>query len=294
MDMDIETLAQEGKNILVYGKRRDDSIEFLFLDSINTARRSKMKRYTFLFFSVIFLPRLAFAGGLLKLPVLPSPENYGDIFMYREAEKKNVAPVVFSHWIHRVKYTCRVCHYELEFSMKSNDTPLVCNKGKMNGRFCAVCHNGKVSFGPEGEDGENCSRCHSRTGTASWNKFRELQEKLPKSKFGNEIDWSKALNEGFIKPANSLSGAAGEIVNIGTLMLRAEVSGISSAVFPHKTHEQWLDCSSCHPELFNIKNKTTESLRMINMIKSESCGVCHLFVAFPLDDCKKCHPNMRI
>ncbi len=53
-------------------------------------------------------------------------------------------------------------------------------------------------------------------------------------------------------------------------------------------------CTSCHPELFNIKKKTTESLRMSNMIKGESCGVCHLFVAFPLDDCKKCHPNMRL
>jgi len=32
-------------------------------------------------------------------------------------------------------------------------------------------------------------------------------------------------------------------------------------------HEQWLDCSSCHPELFNIKKKTTRSLRMNNMVK---------------------------
>lgn len=243
---------------------------------------------------MMLLPGLVFAGGFLKLPFLPSPENYDDVFMHTEAEGNNGTPMVFSHWVHRVKYTCRVCHYELEFSMKRDDASIVCNKGKMNGRYCAVCHNGKVSFGPEGEDGENCSRCHSSTGTASWNKFRELRKKLPKSGFGNEIDWSKALDEGSIKPVNSLSGTAREIVNIGTLTIRAEMGGISPAVFPHKTHEQWLDCSSCHPELFNLKKKTTESLRMINMIKGESCGVCHLFVAFPLDDCKKCHPDMRI
>jgi len=253
-----------------------------------------VKRYAFLLLSIILLSGLSFARGSYKLPVLPSPEHYGDVTMHRATDEKNVAPAEFSHWVHRVKYTCRVCHYELEFPMKSNDTPIVCNKGKMNGRYCAVCHNGKVSFGPEDKDGENCSRCHSRTATASWNKFHELQEKLPKSKFGNEINWSKALDEGLIKPMHSLSGGTREIVNINkTLTLEAEMSGISSAVFPHKTHEQWLDCSSCHPELFNIKKKTTESLRMSNMIKGESCGVCHLFVAFPLDDCNRCHPNMR-
>ncbi len=140
-----------------------------------------MKRYTFLFLSIILLSGLSFAGGSLRLPILPSPENYGDVSMHRATDGKDVSPAVFSHWVHRVKYTCRVCHYELEFSMKSNDTPIVCNNGKMNGKYCAVCHNGKVAFGPEDKDGENCSRCHSRTSTASWNKFHELQEKLPKS-----------------------------------------------------------------------------------------------------------------
>jgi c(7)-type cytochrome triheme protein len=251
-----------------------------------------MKKYLFLILSVLLISGLSFAA-VFKLPILPSPEIYGTVVMQRPAAGTNLAPVAFSHWVHRVKYTCRVCHYELEFSMKANDTPVVCNKGKMNGRYCAACHNGKVSFAPEDEDGENCSRCHSGTPTASWSKFLELQGRLPKSGFGNEIDWSKALDEGLIEPADSLSGDKRKIVNIQTFTIKAEMSGISSAVFPHKTHEQWLDCSSCHPELFNIKQKTTDSLRMANMIRGESCGVCHLNVAFPLDDCRKCHPKMK-
>jgi c(7)-type cytochrome triheme protein len=249
----------------------------------------------FFLLSIFLFPGFSVASDLLGLPPLPSPEEYGNVLMDKAAKGKNVAPVMFSHWVHRVKYTCRVCHYELEFSMKANDTPIECDKGKMNGRYCSVCHDGKVSFGPSDQDGENCDRCHSGNSGGSWKKFSELQVKLPKSRFGNEIDWSKALDGGLIKPKDSLSGNSRQLANINkTLTLAAEMVGISSAVFPHLAHERWLDCSSCHPELFNIKKKTTESLRMRNMVKGESCGVCHLFVAFPLDDCKKCHPNMSV
>jgi len=252
-----------------------------------------MKRFLLLLLWSVLLPELSSAQSMLRLPPLPLPEDYGSVLMDKEASKKNVGPVVFSHLIHRVKYTCRVCHYELEFSMKANDTSVQCDNGKMNGRYCATCHNGKISFAPEDKNGKNCSSCHAESSSASWKTFRELQERLPRSKFGDGINWSKALDEGYIKPKDSLSGSTREMVNIETITIKAELSGISSAVFPHKTHEQWLDCSSCHPELFNIKKKTTQSLRMNNMIMGESCGICHLSVAFPLHDCKRCHPSMR-
>lgn len=236
----------------------------------------------------------AFGEGLLQLPILPAPENYGDILISRPPQGSKVAPVIFSHWVHRVKYTCRVCHYELEFSMKSNDSPITCNKGQINGKYCVACHDGKIAFGPRDEDGENCDRCHTSFNSA-WRRFQELRDKLPPAKFGNEIDWSAALAKDFIKPRQSLSGGTREIANIDkTLTLNAEMSGISPAVFPHKTHEQWLDCSNCHPELFNMKKKSTENLRMVNMLKGESCGICHLFVALPLNDCRKCHPKMNV
>lgn len=247
----------------------------------------------------VLLPGLVSGEGRLQVPWLPPPDRYGDVTIERVTKEKNVAPVNFSHWVHRVKYTCRVCHYELEFNMKANATPITCNNGQMdggfmNGRFCGACHNGKTSFGPREGAMENCSTCHSGDAGSSWKKFSDLREKLPKSKFGNEINWTKALEEGFIEPKDSLSDGKREIVNIQTLTLRAEMTGISSAIFPHKTHEQWLDCSSCHPELFNIKKKTTESLRMSNMLRGESCGVCHLSVAFPLNDCNTCHPKMKV
>lgn len=260
-----------------------------------------MKGLILLLLGSIILTNLCVAQSLPNLGPVPFPETYGSVFMVSKGSERKAGPVVFSHMTHRVHYTCRVCHYELEFSMKPNDTSIQCDNGKMNGRYCAACHNGKISFAPEDEKGQHCTRCHLETKSASWKsfrelqgkKFQELQERLPKSRFGDGIDWSRALDEGYIKPKDSLSGDTREMVNIKTITLKAEMSGISSAIFPHKTHEQWLDCSSCHPELFNIKKKTTESLRMINMSMGESCGICHLSVAFPLHYCRKCHPDMR-
>ena len=246
--------------------------------------------------SVVLLPRPSFSRGDLPLPPLWSPEVYGDVYINRTSPAAGVTPVVFSHWVHRAKYTCRVCHFELDFSMKTNDTPIVCDKGKMNGEFCARCHNGKEAFGPEGKEGKNCDKCHNGDTPPNRTKFFELQAKLPKSKYGNEIDWTKALKDGLIKPKWTLSpDSKDQPININkTLKLEAEMSGISSAVFPHDVHEQWLDCSICHPEIFNIKKKTTANLNMISMIRGETCGICHLKIAFPLNDCKRCHPEMRM
>jgi len=78
-----------------------------------------------------------------------------------------------------------------------------------------------------------------------------------------------------------------------TLELAAEWSMVSGAVFPHGKHTAWLDCNDCHPHLFNIKRKFTEGFRMTSNLDGEYCGVCHTGVAFPMTDCKRCHPAMR-
>jgi c(7)-type cytochrome triheme protein len=246
--------------------------------------------------SAVFAPRAAFSRGDLPLPPLWSPEVYGDVFINRTSPSSGMTPVIFSHWVHRPKFTCRVCHFELDFSMKTNDTPIVCDNGKMQGRFCATCHNGKDSFGPSGPEGKNCDKCHNASSPPNREKFFKLQAKLPRSAFGNEIDWTKALNDKLITPKWTLSSDPKEQpINIDkTLTLEAEMSGISSAVFPHNVHEKWLDCAICHPDIFNIKKKTSANLTMADMIKGETCGICHLKIAFPLNDCKRCHPKMRM
>ena len=68
---------------------------------------------------------------------------------------------------------------------------------------------------------------------------------------------------------------------------------IPPAAFPHDKHMQWLDCGDCHPGIFNVKVKSTMHFEMRYILEGKFCGVCHLNVAFPLHNCKRCHPGMR-
>jgi c(7)-type cytochrome triheme protein len=76
------------------------------------------------------------------------------------------------------------------------------------------------------------------------------------------------------------------------LELVAEWDWVSPAVFNHATHTPWLDCANCHPEIFNIKKKTTKHFLMEYILEKKFCGVCHFSVALPIDDCHACHPAM--
>lgn len=116
---------------------------------------------------------------------------------------------------------------------------------------------------------------------------------LPPSKFGNGIDWVKALDKGMIKPVNYLTLKPPEGITFDkTLLLEAEMLFIPPAIFPHNTHIQWLDCNNCHPDIFNIEKKTTKHFSMGYILRHKFCGVCHLNVAFPMNHCNRCHPTM--
>ena len=260
---------------------------------------ARMSRYSFIILAVylvfmLFIPLRSFSShGSYNLPKLPAPEEYGDVLIDKFSSAKKVMPVVFSHWVHRPKFTCRVCHVELDFSMKAGDTAVVCGGGEVTGKSCTVCHDGKTSFAPKDSEGKNCDRCHNANASPNRKKFEEMKAKLPKSGFGDGIDWSKALTDGLIQPKNSLKDGFQPMVIATKLSLAAEMSGIPPATFPHEIHAKWLDCDMCHPDIFNIKKKTTKHFAMSRILNKEFCGVCHLRIAFPLDDCKRCHPGMK-
>jgi c(7)-type cytochrome triheme protein len=216
------------------------------------------------------------------------PENeHGNILINRTSETQGVEPAVFSHWVHRQKFTCRVCHFELEFNMQVNTTEIT-EAANRSGRFCGTsgCHDGKAAFGHEKP---HCEKCHNGNRGYGKEKFSKLS-KFPKAKYGNGINWVKAVDKGMIAPVNYLTvKPPTEVAIIKPLMLEAEWSGIPPAIFSHKAHTQWLDCNNCHPDIFNIKKKTTKHFSMERILKREFCGVCHLTVAFPMDDCKRCH-----
>jgi c(7)-type cytochrome triheme protein len=86
---------------------------------------------------------------------------------------------------------------------------------------------------------------------------------LPKSRSGNYVNWSKAVENGLV-----------------------------DVVYPHKQHTQWLDCSNCHPAIF-IPMKGANQISMASILMGEKCGVCHGKVAFPVSECRRCHSKPK-
>lgn len=172
------------------------------------------------------------------------------------------------------------------------NTTEITESANKSGMFCgaASCHDGITAFG---HDKPNCEKCHNGSMDYGKERFSELSA-LPKEKFGNGIDWVKALNTSMIKPVHYLTIKPPEDITFDkTLTLKAEMLNIPPAVFPHKPHTQWLDCNNCHPYIFNLKEKATEHFSMGQILKRKFCGVCHLNVAFPMNHCKGCHPDMH-
>jgi c(7)-type cytochrome triheme protein len=247
-----------------------------------------MKRLALILIVVAFTLDV-YASGFWDLPPLPPPEQYGNLLINRLSEKKGERPVTFSHWSHRVHYTCRVCHFELDFQMKVNTTEIT-EDANRKGRFCGACHNGKIAFG---HTEENCKKCHNGDITYGKEKFEGLSKTLPPSKYGNKIDWTRAIETGKIKPKQTIFDEPYEPMPFKKkLRLEAEWSMVPPAYFSHEKHNYWLDCANCHPDIFNIKKKTTKHFSMVYILDGKFCGACHLRVAFPIDDCRGCHPDI--
>ncbi|WP_088286187.1 c(7)-type cytochrome triheme domain-containing protein [Ideonella sp. A 288] len=102
---------------------------------------------------------LAVSGMLLAAA---ATAEYGDVVLNRRAEAEGVRPVVFPHWFHRIRFRCKVCHSELGFQMRAGSN-VVSMADIIDGKFCGMCHNGQVAWGPD-----RCDLCHSgKRGQAS-------------------------------------------------------------------------------------------------------------------------------
>ena len=225
----------------------------------------------------------ALFGGQFRLPPQRQPDLFGNVLIRRATRGGAAKPVTFSHASHRVRYTCRVCHLELDFAFRANATEIT-EEANRRGSYCGACHDGKIAFG---HSDKNCGTCH--TGESVPAKLSGL----PPSEFGNRVDWSKALQAGDIHPATTLFDDGATMTLDTTLTLEAEWSMVPPAIFPHAEHVRWLDCANCHPSIFNIKKKATKHFSMELNLNGEFCGVCHLRVAFPMNDCQRCHPAIK-
>jgi c(7)-type cytochrome triheme protein len=230
---------------------------------------------------------------IAMIPPDEPPEEYGNVVYRRLAKKKGMAPVVFQHWSHRARYTCRVCHLELEFGMRRGSSGIP-RELYSAGAFCGVCHNGTIAFSAA-DSARQCDRCHVRDRAPLKKAFERFADGLPEASHGNRIDWAKAIAQGTITPRNSLSEKPPAMALPATIahpLKLGDARSRSEVTFSHAEHFAEMDCSNCHPEIFNIKKKGTELFSMDRSVFGLFCGSCHMRVAFPMNDCRRCHPGM--
>jgi c(7)-type cytochrome triheme protein len=234
--------------------------------------------------ALIVLAPFALAQGMKKRR--PLPDEFGRVVMNNFSEKNGVAPVVFDHWLHRSKFTCRLCHVDIGFAMQANATQ-VHEDGNRKGFYCGACHNGKTAF-----EMASCDRCHS-SGKAVKHAydFATVTAGFPKGRFGNGVDWEAAEVEGKITLTDTLPGVSVKRTPLQIpkdYSIEAKVAGLPEIIFSHKKHAVWNGCELCHPEIYAVKAGATK-YTMQDVFAGKYCGVCHGPVAFPAIDCQRCH-----
>jgi c(7)-type cytochrome triheme protein len=119
-------------------------------------------------------------------------------------------------------------------------------------------------------------------------------EGLPKTEFGNYVDWVKSLDDGMLKPRYDRFDPKVEPLVMDLNIVREVKASMPDVVFPHKPHTQWLHCSNCHPKIF-VPQRNANVINMSAILLGQKCGVCHGKVSFPITtkSCKKCHSKEK-
>jgi len=251
---------------------------------------------------VLAITGIALAQGGVKKKRPPAYE-YGNVTMDNFSTKAGLPSVVFQHWSHRARYTCRVCHVDIGFAMKAGETRIRA-VDNMKGFYCGTCHNGRATFNDVRifdscarvsplEDQKRCHRCHF-TGDVQMREldFNKFAANLPKEKFGNGIDWENAEGQGLIKPIDYVKGISAPRPNLPVqkdFALSAKTEGMPEIIFSHKKHTVWNGCELCHPDIFIGVKKGSSTYSMVEIFEGKYCGVCHDKVAFPQMSCQRCH-----
>jgi c(7)-type cytochrome triheme protein len=212
------------------------------------------------------------------------------------SEKNGMAPVVFSHWLHRSKFTCRLCHVDIGFAMQANGTAIR-EEDNRKGFYCGACHNGKIAFAATVrkspmEEEKNCDRCHWQGRNASPRfDFAAFTAGFPKGRFGNNVDWEAAELEGKIRLTDTLPEISVKRRPLEVpkdYSIEAKMAGLPEIIFSHKKHAVWNGCELCHPDIYAVKTGATK-YTMEDVFAGKFCGACHGSVAFPATDCQRCH-----
>jgi c(7)-type cytochrome triheme protein len=84
-----------------------------------------------------------------------SVAEYGDIVMNNYSDDAGIRPIIFSHWFHRIRFSCKICHSDLGIKFKAGGNEINMLK-IIQGEYCGACHNGEIAWSTE-----NCDLCHT-------------------------------------------------------------------------------------------------------------------------------------
>ena len=161
--------------------------------------------------AIMLISSLALAQTFGVKKRTPKPSEFGNVVMDNHAARVDSDPVLFPHWLHRAKYTCRLCHVDLGFAMAARETQMS-EQDNRNGLYCGACHNGTIAFPPE-EPGErysavkHCDRCHSQGKDVELKyDFYEFTKDFPRARFGNRVDWMLAEQQGLVVLEDEIEG----------------------------------------------------------------------------------------
>lgn len=257
-----------------------------------------MRNIMYALTALFILVGIAFAEvGMKKRR--PLPYEFGSVVIGNFSANAGLSPVVFDHWLHRSKYTCRLCHVDIGFGMTAGSTKIRAADNR-KGFYCGACHNGKSKYDKKiifeacsSGDAQKCGICHF-TGKNPQREedFYKFTQNLPKERFGNGINWEQAEEKGLIRPVDHLEGISisrNAMAVQKDFSLAAKTEGMPDIIFSHKKHTVWNGCELCHPDIFLGVKKGATKYSMIELFQGKYCGVCHDKVAFPQTDCQRCH-----
>ncbi len=244
--------------------------------------------------------------ALLSLGALgmryPPPHELGHLVLEDRARSAGIPGVEFEHWRHRARFTCRVCHVDVGFAMTAGETGITAATNR-SGFHCGACHDGKREFrgarifaacseGKSVEAESACRRCHARGDPAKARAdYEAFAAGLPRNAKG-AVDWERAEARAMIRPADFLEGVSVPRPPMRMdkdVRIAAEASWVDDIIFSHKKHSVWNGCEVCHPEIFPVTKAGQVRYTMLQISAGQYCGACHDKVAFPLNDCEKCH-----
>ena len=225
--------------------------------------------------------------------------RYGRVVLQSRTTQARVPQVVFDHWSHRGRFTCRLCHVDVGFAMQASATGISAATNE-KGFHCGACHNGRTAI--EGRPifgscaaaadirGGTCKRCHGHDDEAkSARDYAAL--KLPRASFG-EVDWQKAEEQGQVHPLDVLEGVSmprPPLKMDRDIEITTRGAWMTDVKFSHRKHAVWNGCEVCHPEIFPKTQAGAAKFTMFQIAAGEACGACHGKVAFALAYCDKCH-----